>query len=190
MRHSCCSMSTARCASRTVVGVPVGCGVVACAAAVGCALGGLGGRNWLAEVPPLSLQPRLPHGLHCSLSSSRVHPAIGLACVPNSSRSLPPWLGQSCGSLVPGFTAWAHDSHDTESRSWHSCGVPCLGCLYTLVVLACVGPSWPHTLGFPGSWRARGAAMGTGVLELVGTYNIQLSGWGGIRRLRKPLLEW
>ena len=55
--------------------------------------GGPEGRNWSGVDPPLSLQPRLPHGLHCSLSSLRVRPATGLACVPNSSRSLPPWLG-------------------------------------------------------------------------------------------------
>ena len=52
-----------------------------------------GGRHWSGADPPPSLQPRLPHGLHYSLSSSHVRPATGLACVPNSSRSLPPWLG-------------------------------------------------------------------------------------------------
>ena len=33
------------------------------------------------------------------------------------------------------------------------------GSCVTMAVLACAGPSWPHTLGFvfPGSWRARGA---------------------------------
>jgi hypothetical protein len=51
------------------------------------------GRNPSGVDPPLSLQPRLPHGLHRSLSSSHVRPATSLACVPNSSRSLPPWLG-------------------------------------------------------------------------------------------------
>ena len=54
---------------------------------------GGGGGNWSGVDPLLSLQPRLPHGLHCSLSSSHVRPTSGLACVPNSSRSLPPWLG-------------------------------------------------------------------------------------------------
>ena len=57
-------------------------------------LGALGG--------PLSLQPRLLHGLHCSLSSSHVRPATGLACVPNSSRWCcdppPPKWGEKRGS--------------------------------------------------------------------------------------------
>ena len=60
---------------------------------------------------------------------------------------LPGW-GQGCGPRVLGFTAWAHYSHDTESGSWRLCGVPCLGLPFTLVLLACAGPSWPHTLGF------------------------------------------
>ena len=59
---------------------------------------------------------------------------------------LPGW-GQGCGFRVLGFTAWAHYSHDTESGSQRLFGVPCLGLPVTLVVLACAGPSRPHTLG-------------------------------------------
>ena len=61
------------------------------------------GRNWSGMDPPLSLQPRLPHGHHCFLSSSHVLVAIGPLCSPFVSLSLPPWLG--FGVWAPGF--WA-----------------------------------------------------------------------------------
>ena len=38
------------------------------------------GRNGSGVDPPLSFQPRLPHGLHCYLSSLCALSAIGLVC--------------------------------------------------------------------------------------------------------------
>ena len=102
---------------------------------------------------------------------------------------LPGW-GQSCGSRVLGFTAWAHYSHDTESGSWRLCGVPCLGCLYTLVVLACAGPSWPHTLGFVVSPGHGGLAVPRGqeLAGLVATTNPSKSWWS--LGLKSPSGYW
>ena len=58
------------------------------------ALGWRAAGPQLVRCGPATVAPAArPHGLHCSLSSSHVRPASGLACVPNSSRSLPPWLG-------------------------------------------------------------------------------------------------
>jgi hypothetical protein len=70
----------------------------------GGVLGQGGGRHWSGVEPPLSLQPRLPHGLHCVLSSQCGLLAIGLVHVPLF-QSLPPWLGSGpwiLGSLSPG----------------------------------------------------------------------------------------
>ena len=61
------------------------------------------GGNWASVDPQLSLQPRLPHGLHCSLSLLLVFVAIGPLRSPFVSFSLPPWLG--LGIWAPGF--WA-----------------------------------------------------------------------------------
>ena len=56
-----------------------------------------GGRNWSGVEPPLSLQPRLPHGLPCVISSQvracGQWPAALSQC---SSPCLPGW-GQGCG---------------------------------------------------------------------------------------------
>ena len=83
------------------------------------------GRNWSGVDPPLSLQPRLPHGL---LSVHRVffRPMALFVFETGPSPYLPGW-GQGCGLRVLGFTAWSHVSLDTESGSWHIFGVPCLG---------------------------------------------------------------
>ena len=64
------------------------------------------GRNRSGVDPPLLLQPRLPHGLHRSLSSSRVHSATGLACVPNSSKSKWGWGGGAGGGLITDGGGW------------------------------------------------------------------------------------
>ena len=56
---------------------------------------------------------------------------------------LPGW-GQRCGPQVLGFTAWGHCTH--EGRGVYV--VFHVWVAVTMVVLACAGPSWPHTLGF------------------------------------------
>ena len=62
-----------------------------------------GGRHWSGVAPPLSLSPRLPHGLHCHLSFLCALSAIGLVRGPKRSKSLPPQLGS--GLRGQGF--WA-----------------------------------------------------------------------------------
>ena len=67
------------------------------------------GRHWSGVDPPLSLQPRLPHSLHCHLSSLCALSAIGLVRGPPGSRSLPPRLrsglwAQGFWALSPGHT--------------------------------------------------------------------------------------
>ena len=65
---------------------------------------------------PLSLQPCLPHSLHCHLNSLCALSAIGLVHGPQGSKSLPPWPGsQAGGSTLLGFTAWSHIALETES---------------------------------------------------------------------------
>ena len=102
------------------------------------------GRNWSGVDPPLSLQPRLPHGLHCFLSSLLVFVAIGPLCSPFVSFSLPRWLG--FGIWVPGFWALS-PGHFTLVLSpgrgvhsgyhvWSTCA---------LVVLTVAGLSWPDS---------------------------------------------
>ena len=61
-----------------------------------------GGRNWSGVEPPLSLQPRLPHGLHrvtsCQVRACGQWPAALSQC---SSPCLPGW-GQGCGIRAVG----------------------------------------------------------------------------------------
>ena len=59
--------------------------------------------QWSGVELPLSLKPRLPQGLHCSLSASHVLVAIGPQRSPFVDLSLPPWLGS--GFRTSGF--WA-----------------------------------------------------------------------------------
>ena len=51
---------------------------------------------------------------------------------------LPGW-GTGCGPQVLGFTTLGQCTHDTESRSWHVYGVPCLGLRYH----GCACMCWP-----------------------------------------------
>ena len=101
------------------------------------------GRNWSGVDPPLSLQLRLPHGLHCFLSSSHVLVAIGPLRSPFVSLSLPPWL--RFGIWAPGFWALS-PGHITLSpgRGVHSGYHVWATC--ASVVLAGAGLSWPHTI--------------------------------------------
>ena len=67
------------------------------------------GCNRSGVDPPLLLQPRLPHGLHCHLSSLCALSAIGLVFGPQGSKSVPPQLGsglwaQRCSALAPRHT--------------------------------------------------------------------------------------
>ena len=100
----------------------------------------LNGRNGSGVEPPLLLQPRLPHGLHCSLSVHHmfVPPVALLVFQTVPCPCLPGW-GQSCGPQVLGFTVLGHCTHDTESGSWRVCGVPCLGLRYH----GCACMCWP-----------------------------------------------
>ena len=61
-----------------------------------------GGHNWSGVDPPLSLQPRLPYGLPCVISSQCGLVASGLLHCPRV--PVPPWLGS--GLRVQGFIAW------------------------------------------------------------------------------------
>ena len=66
--------------------------------------GGGEGRNRSGVDPPLSLQPRLPHGLHCSLSSS-VHQHM----------QAQPWYPRKPKNGTP------HTRHDPDSVSCVQC---------------------------------------------------------------------
>ena len=71
------------------------------------ARGGGGGKeegcNWSGVDPPLSLQPRLPHGLHCHVSSLCALWAIGLVCGPKGPNPYLSGWGQGCGLMGSGL---------------------------------------------------------------------------------------
>ena len=94
-------------------------GRLLCVLGTGHDCGGCEGRNWSGVDPPLSLQPRLPHGLHCCRSSLCALSAIGLVRGPKGPNPYLRGLGvRAVGSRGLGFAAWSHVALETESGSW------------------------------------------------------------------------